>query len=363
MSVMSIINYPSLASDMGKLKVLVTGFQPFGQHEKNISEDTVLGLQNTYHLDDPWASIRDSEVNLEVSLEKKILSVDLEGSKYCSEKINRGQRYDAIIHVGLAENSEMVRIEKIGKDILDFRIPDNSGRQVTNASISGNGNLQTSSELKRWDVSSWHIPTRISEDAGEFLCNEVYHRSLNAISKNTLKNKYGKDIPCLFVHLPNYDNISVENCRLSILNILSHMLYVPVIDVVAGILVEDGEFLAARRSKDEAFAGFWEFPGGKLESEENSQQAVVREYHEELGIDVQYRGDVGIWWNDFGHLQVRLLVVWVVQNCNNKIMLTVHDDMIWCNPEELPDLNWLGPDKEIAEHVCLELKSTNLESK
>ena len=150
----------------------------------------------------------------------------------------------------------MVRIEKIGKDILDFRIPDNSGRQVLGSRITGNGDLMTSCELKRWDVSSWNIPTRISEDAGEFLCNEVYHRTLDSICQNDLQNEFGKDIPCLFIHLPNYANITVEQCRDSILNILSHMLHVPVIDVVAGILVENGKFLAARRSQGEAFAGF-----------------------------------------------------------------------------------------------------------
>ena len=360
---MSIINHPTLAGDMGILNVLVTGFKPFGKHENNISEDAVMELNDTYNLEDPWASKRNTTSLVEVSIEKKILTVDLEGSKYCAEKINQGQRYDAIVHVGLAENSEMVRIEKIGKDILDFRIPDNSGRQVDGETISGNGDLETSCELKRWDVSSWNIPTRISEDAGEFLCNEVYHRTLDSISKNGLQNKFSKDIPCLFIHLPNYANITVEQCCDSILNILSHMLHVPVIDVVAGILVENGKFLAARRSQGEAFAGFWEFPGGKLEPQENSQQAVLREYEEELGIEVSYRGDVGVWWNDFGHLQVRLLVVWVIQKCQNKINLTVHDDMIWCNPESLPDVKWLGPDKAIAEYICSEINSVNLESK
>ena len=360
---MSIINHPTLAGDMGILNVLVTGFQPFGQHENNISEDTVLRLKDTYKLEDPWASKRNTSSLVQVSIEKKILTVDFEGSKYCADKINQGQQYDAIIHVGLAENSEMVRIEKIGKDILDFRIPDNSGRQVYGKTISGNGDLESSCELKRWDVSSWDIPTRISEDAGEFLCNEVYHRTLDSISKKGLQNEFGKDIPCLFIHLPNYANITIEHCCQSILNTLSHMLHVPVIDVAAGILVENGKFLAARRSPLEAFAGFWEFPGGKLESEENTQQAVVREYEEELGIKVHYCGDVGTWWNDFGHLQVRLLVVWVIQTCNDEIKLTVHDDMIWCNPESLPDVEWLGPDKEIAEYVCSEINSINFESK
>ena len=68
---MSIINHPTLAGDMGILNVLVTGFQPFGQHEKNISEDTVLGLNDNYQLDDPWASKRNTTSLVEVSVEKK----------------------------------------------------------------------------------------------------------------------------------------------------------------------------------------------------------------------------------------------------------------------------------------------------
>ena len=141
------------------------------------------------------------------------------------------------------------------------------------------------------------------------------------------------------------------------------MLYVPVIDVVAGILVKEGKFLAAKRSKGEAFAGFWEFPGGKLEINEDMHEAVVREFSEELEISVYSRGYIGTWWNDFGHLQVRLLVVWVGQTCQNEVKLSVHDALVWCDPNNLPELDWLGPDEEIAHHVSDILRSTNLESK
>ena len=47
--------------------------------------------------------------------------------------------FAAIIHLGIAENSRNPRIETRAKDILDFRIPDNSGRQIRNTPISGGG--------------------------------------------------------------------------------------------------------------------------------------------------------------------------------------------------------------------------------
>ena len=102
---------------------------------------------------------------------------------------------------------------------------------------------------------------------------------------------------------------------------------------------------------------------GKLEINEDMHEAVVREFSEELDISVYSRGYIGTWWNDFGHLQVRLLVVWVSQTCQNSVKLSVHDELVWCDPNKLPELDWLGPDEEIAHHVSEILRSTNLESK
>jgi mutator protein MutT len=56
------------------------------------------------------------------------------------------------------------------------------------------------------------------------------------------------------------------------------------IDVVAGIIVRDNRFLAARRSLSMSEPGFWEFPGGKVEAEETLGQALARELEEELSI-------------------------------------------------------------------------------
>jgi len=47
------------------------------------------------------------------------------------------------------------------------------------------------------------------------------------------------------------------------------------------------EILLAQRPPGEALAGFWEFPGGKLEAGETPLHAVVREVREELGVDVE----------------------------------------------------------------------------
>ena len=53
------------------------------------------------------------------------------------------------------------------------------------------------------------------------------------------------------------------------------------------ILRADGDVLLAQRPPGKAYAGYWEFPGGKLEAGETSAQALARELHEELGIIVR----------------------------------------------------------------------------
>src|SRR5207342_3042645 len=61
----------------------------------------------------------------------------------------------------------------------------------------------------------------------------------------------------------------------------------PLMLVVAVALVDpDGRVLIAQRPEGKALAGLWEFPGGKLDTGERPEQALIRELHEELGITV-----------------------------------------------------------------------------
>lgn len=62
----------------------------------------------------------------------------------------------------------------------------------------------------------------------------------------------------------------------------------PILLVAACALIDaDGRVLLARRPEGKAMAGLWEFPGGKLHPGETPEDALIRELHEELGIEVQ----------------------------------------------------------------------------
>lgn len=61
-----------------------------------------------------------------------------------------------------------------------------------------------------------------------------------------------------------------------------------IVEVAAAVLQKpDGSFLLAQRPADKIWAGYWEFPGGKVEPGETAHHALVRELREELGIETQ----------------------------------------------------------------------------
>lgn len=80
-----------------------------------------------------------------------------------------------------------------------------------------------------------------------------------------------------------------------------------VVDVAVGILVApSGDLLLTTRPPGKVYAGYWEFPGGKLEAGESVEEALRRELHEEIGITI---GPAMLWREqvvDYPHALVRL---------------------------------------------------------
>jgi len=81
----------------------------------------------------------------------------------------------------------------------------------------------------------------------------------------------------------------------------------PPVDVAVGVLVDDaGRFLLTSRPAGKVYAGYWEFPGGKLEAGESVEAALRRELHEELGIEIDRVEPWKVEVVDYPHARVRL---------------------------------------------------------
>lgn len=79
------------------------------------------------------------------------------------------------------------------------------------------------------------------------------------------------------------------------------------VDVAVGVLIRpDGAVLFGQRPAGKPYAGWWEFPGGKLEAGESVEQALARELHEELGIDVHESRPWVVREYRYPHAHVRL---------------------------------------------------------
>jgi len=79
------------------------------------------------------------------------------------------------------------------------------------------------------------------------------------------------------------------------------------VDVAVGVLIDgDGNFLLTSRPAGKVYAGYWEFPGGKVEAGESIETALRRELHEELGITIGPALPWQVELVDYPHALVRL---------------------------------------------------------
>ena len=136
----------------------------------------------------------------------------------------------------------------------------------------------------------------------------------------------------------------------SVQNAYFNTLYNTMLDVTAAIIQREGLILAARRKPGCHLAGFWEFPGGKIEQGETAAECLYRELKEELGIDSKVESFFGESCYDYGSKQVRLLCFFV-NYVSGSIILNDHDEIKWLAIDQLFELNWAPADIPIVKKL------------
>jgi 8-oxo-dGTP diphosphatase len=110
--------------------------------------------------------------------------------------------------------------------------------------------------------------------------------------------------------------------------------------VSAAVLVrEDGHVLVAQRPEGKAMAGLWEFPGGKLEPGESPEDALIRELHEELAIDVLAEDLAPLQFVSHGYEQFHLLMpTFICRRWQGQPQALWHKALQWLPPAALYDV-------------------------
>lgn len=129
------------------------------------------------------------------------------------------------------------------------------------------------------------------------------------------------------------------------------------IDVVAGIIVRDNRFLAARRSLSMAEPGFWEFPGGKVEADETLGQALARELEEELSIAIDA---FSLWKVKEKKVKGRAIRLFfhLVTEFSGAPTPREGQELAWITCEEARGYSFLPADEEILSELsaCLQTR-------
>lgn len=116
------------------------------------------------------------------------------------------------------------------------------------------------------------------------------------------------------------------------------------IKVVGAVIEnENNEILCALRSPDMSLPNMWEFPGGKVEKDENLKEAIEREIQEELDCKIEFLDT----FNDNTHEYYNFIVNLITVKCklvSGTPTANEHSKLIWLKRENLDSLKWAPAD-------------------
>ena len=126
------------------------------------------------------------------------------------------------------------------------------------------------------------------------------------------------------------------------------------IEVVAAIIVKDGQVFATQRGYGE-FQGWWEFPGGKMEVGESPQLALKREIREELDAEIEVKEllETVEWDYPNFHLTMHCFICSLL---SGSIHLNEHEAATWLTHATLKSVKWLPADEILLDKIAESLR-------
>ncbi|HZJ12809.1 MAG TPA: 8-oxo-dGTP diphosphatase MutT [Methyloceanibacter sp.] len=111
----------------------------------------------------------------------------------------------------------------------------------------------------------------------------------------------------------------------------------PIVIVAACALLDpDGAVLIAKRPEGRPLAGLWEFPGGKIEAGEEPEEALIREIHEELGIDIAKSDLTPLIFASHAYPDFHLLMpVYLCRRWQGSVAAREGQELLWVRPDAL----------------------------
>jgi len=131
------------------------------------------------------------------------------------------------------------------------------------------------------------------------------------------------------------------------------------LEVSAGIVISDSRVLCFRKgiSKYPYLSHKYEFPGGKIENGESPEEALIREFREELSAEISSQDiqPLGLFTYSYPDFSVNLHA-FVINTNDFRFILSEHESCIWSSAEKLDQFDWAAADRDIVKSLKQVLK-------
>ncbi len=180
------------------MKVLISGFEPFGEEEVNPTAEVISSLV-----------AKEIKIPHGLMVDQVLLPVTFKDSfRVLEAKINEFNP-DVVICLGVASKRSTIDLESMAVNTIHTTIPDNNGMKLENEVITAGGPHQYLSTLPLQGIEGAlqkaGLPVSGSTDAGTYVCNYVFYKLMET-NQDTFRL-------CGFIHVPQSPRKTKENAK------------------------------------------------------------------------------------------------------------------------------------------------------